>query len=229
MERYEQTLSKLRDLITGEMLAQGHQLPPERLLASELGVGRRTLRRALGVLEGEGRIQRQRGRGTFVNPARPSYETGLDQMLEHTNPIEVMEVRLAVEPIMARLASLRASRCDMERLASLCEETRSATNSTDYEQADAEFHRRIAKASRNTLFLTLYNALSDAQRDASWPTLGENARCFKSQARYASHHAEIVDAITSRDSERAQDVMYNHLRAVQRDISQRVFPENGDD
>lgn len=229
MERYEQTLSKLRDLITGEEIGHGRQLPPERLLASELGVGRRTLRRALGVLEGEGRIHRHRGRGTFVSPSRPAQETGLDQMLEHTNPIEVMEVRLAVEPIMARLASLRASRCDMERLAQLCEETRSATNTADYEQADAEFHRRVAKASRNTLFLTLYNALSDAQRDASWQTLGENARCFKSQARYASHHAEILDAITTRDGERAQEAMYNHLRAVQRDISQRVFPENGGD
>jgi len=229
MERYEQTLSKLRELITGDAVSRDNQLPPERLLATELGVGRRTLRRALGVLEGEGRIHRQRGRGTFVSAARPTHDTGLEEMLEHTNPIEVMEVRLAVEPIMARLASMRASRCDMDRLLLLSEETRNATDPAAYERADAEFHRRVAKASRNTLFLTLYNALSEAQRDATWQTLGENARCYKSQARYASHHAEIVDAITKRDCARAQDAMYNHLRAVQRNISSRIFPENGED
>ena len=41
-------------------------MPPERVLAEELGVGRRSLRRALDVLEQEGRISRHQGRGTFV-------------------------------------------------------------------------------------------------------------------------------------------------------------------
>src|SRR5215471_15821646 len=67
MERTEQTLTRLRQLITEEGLASDGRIPPERALASELGVGRRSLRRALDVLEKEGRISRHQGRGTFVN------------------------------------------------------------------------------------------------------------------------------------------------------------------
>ncbi len=66
MERSNQTLSRLRQLIQRRDFDAG-RMPPERVLAGELGVGRRSLRRALDVLEQEGRISRHQGRGTFVN------------------------------------------------------------------------------------------------------------------------------------------------------------------
>src|SRR5262245_21258506 len=62
MERYEDTLVRLRQLLTDGALRNGERLPPERILANELQVGRRSLRRALGVLEREGQISRQQGR-----------------------------------------------------------------------------------------------------------------------------------------------------------------------
>ena len=138
MERSDQTLNRLRQLIESRDYDEGGRMPPERSLASELGVGRRSLRRALEVLEQEGRISRHQGRGTFVNggshglgqasaplgaplgerdaglsallaraamppPANPA----LEYILDHTNPLEVIEVRLSIEPVMARLGFLR--------------------------------------------------------------------------------------------------------------------------
>src|SRR6185369_13200359 len=67
MERTDHTLTKLRQLIASADFSVGGRMPPERSLASELGVGRRSLRRALEVLEREGRISRHQGRGTFIN------------------------------------------------------------------------------------------------------------------------------------------------------------------
>src|SRR4051794_7583561 len=116
MERADHTLSRLRRLIErGGLDADGGRVPPERVLASELGVGRRSLRRALDVLEQEGRISRQQGRGTFLTAgssgAVPQWRPGailaaaleeapagplLESILDHTNPVEVIEVRLAV-------------------------------------------------------------------------------------------------------------------------------------
>ena len=72
-----------------------------------------------------------RVRERFVNDGRRAEGAHLEQVFEHTNPIEVMEVRLAIEPVMARLASLRSSRCDVEKLARLAEETRTANDSAD--------------------------------------------------------------------------------------------------
>lgn len=228
MERMDQTLTKLRELITGDGIGGNGRIPPERILANELGVGRRSLRRALDILEQEGRISRQQGRGTFIQaPASSPSATAtvpFDQIIEHTNPLEAIEVRLSVEPVMARLAAVRASQCDIKKLQRLAEETREASDPEAYEEADEKFHRAVAEASRNALFLAMFDMLHSCRRDAAWRRLGENAHCYKRQAVYAGFHREICDAIAAREGERAQEAMYRHLSDVQGHIYRHAFP-----
>src|SRR5262249_4453625 len=116
MDRYEETLSRLRRLIDDGAAATDGRIPPERELASTLGIGRRSVRRAFGVLESGGRISRKEGRGTCGREPGEPIGLPIDQILEHTNPLEVMEVRLALEPLVARLAAARASQCDIGKL-----------------------------------------------------------------------------------------------------------------
>jgi DNA-binding FadR family transcriptional regulator len=250
MERMDQTLSKLRQLIDDGCADAEGRIPPERVLSSDLGVGRRSLRRALDILEQEGRIIRHQGRGTYVQddavldlprsgsaaassislPAMASLAAkgvAFEQIMDHTNPLEVIEVRLAIEPVMARLAAFRASQADIKRLQVLVEETKMATNSASYEAADAKFHRTIAEAARNALFLAVFDTLHASQRDAGWRRLGENANCYKRQSVHADFHREICEAITARKGDRAQDVMHQHLSDIQRHIYQHAFPVSG--
>jgi DNA-binding FadR family transcriptional regulator len=225
MEAYEQTAAKLRQLISDGGIGEDGRIPPERVLASELGVGRRSLRRALEILESEGRISRQQGRGTFVqaSPFAAAAPEALDNILEHTNPQEVIELRLATEPVIARLAALRASQCDIKKLQRLAAETRAAAGAETYEQADQAFHRAIVEASRNALFLAVFDAIGASRRDEAWRRMGENAHCFKRQAVHADFHAEIVAAIAARDGERAQSAMYRHLSDIQQHILRHAF------
>lgn len=51
--------------------APGEQLPIIEVLQSEFGLSRATIREALDVIEGEGLIERFRGRGTFVRQQLP--------------------------------------------------------------------------------------------------------------------------------------------------------------
>ena len=118
MERYEITLSKIREMIGGGQLRPGGRMPPERDLATSLGVGRRALRRALEVLEREGQVTRRQGRGTFLTAPETGAEGPFNGVLQHTNPFEVMEVRLTVEPMIARLASLRLALDDTDLVVS---------------------------------------------------------------------------------------------------------------
>ena len=223
MERTEQTLTRLRQLITEEGLASDGRIPPERVLASELGVGRRSLRRALDVLEKEGRISRRQGRGTFVERTAAPAAIPFDRILEHTNPLEVIEVRLSVEPAMARLAALRASQADIKKLQRLADETRDATDSVTYQAADEQFHRTVAEAARNALFLAVFDTLRASQCDAGWRRLGENGNCFKRQSVHAGFHGDVAAAIAARDGERAQEVMHRHLSDVQSHILHQTF------
>lgn len=260
LQNADQTLNKLRRLINDGAIGADGRMPPERHLADELGVGRRSLRRALDILEQEGRITREQGRGTFVHAnnnreieaaqatvsARSnghgnghSLQNGaadaaigaafaaipFDRILEFTNPIEVSEVRLAVEPVIARLAALRASQADIKRLAAALAETKNATDPLVYEKADEKFHRIVAEAARNALFLSLFDTFGASRRDATWRRLSENAHCFKRQAVHAASHEEIYEAIAARNSERAYECMYRHLSDIQRHIYTYAFPQ----
>src|SRR5260370_13882860 len=57
--------------------AYGTRLPTERQLAGDLGVSRSAVRHALAVLQAEGRVSREVGRGTFLRfPAAPGSTDG---------------------------------------------------------------------------------------------------------------------------------------------------------
>src|ERR1700689_508473 len=82
MDRSDQALSKVREFIERQDVAVDGRIPPERTLASELGVGRRSGRRAPDVLEQEGRIPRPQGHRSFIDTltaagaSRPAPHTG---------------------------------------------------------------------------------------------------------------------------------------------------------
>jgi DNA-binding FadR family transcriptional regulator len=244
MDRSDQALSKVRDFIERQSVAIDGRIPPERTLASELGVGRRSVRRALDVLEQEGRIHRHQGRGTFIDTrpaagapmpapgaaasggARASLSAALDNVLDYTNPLEVIEVRLATEPVMARLAALRASQSEIKRLQQLAAKTRAAGDAETYERADSLFHRTIAEAARNTLFLAFFDTMRASQRDLGWKRLGENAHCYKRQSVYATFHESIAAAIAARNGQDAYAQMQRHLGDVQQYIHEQAFPRS---
>jgi DNA-binding FadR family transcriptional regulator len=243
MDRSDQALTKVRDFIERQHVALDGRIPPERTLASELGVGRRSVRRALDVLEQEGRIHRHQGRGTFIDtrPAggampsaegaavggtRPSLGAVLDSVLDYTNPLEVIEARLATEPVMARLAALRASQSEIKRLQTLAAKTRAAGDAETYERADSLFHRTIAEAARNSLFLAFFDTMRASQRDVGWRRLGENAHCYKRQSVYADFHEAIAAAIAARSGQDAFAQMQRHLGDVQQYIHEQAFPRS---
>ena len=244
MDRSDQALTKVREFIERRDFAADGRIPPERTLATQLRVGRRSLRRALEILEQEGRIQRHQGRGTFVHTApaygaaimipasrtrataAPRAAVALDTILDYTNPLEVIEVRLATEPAMARLAALRASTTEIKRLQVLAAKTRAAGDTASYERADALFHRTIAEAARNALFLAFFDTMSAQQRDAGWRRLGEHAHCFKRQAVYAGFHESIAAAIAARNGQEAYAQMLRHLGDVQQYIYEQAFPRS---
>jgi DNA-binding FadR family transcriptional regulator len=243
MDQNDQALTRVREFIEQQKnVALDGRIPPERTLASELGVGRRSVRRALDVLEQEGRIHRHQGRGTFIDiragatlpvpgaaasaHARLSLGAALESVLDYTNPLEVIEVRLATEPAMARLAALRASQSEIKRLTSLAAKTRTANDADGYERADSLFHRTIAEAARNTLFLAFFDTIRASQRDVAWRRLGENSRCYQRQSVYAGFHDAIAQAIADRNGQEAYSQMLRHLSDVQQYMHEQAFPRS---
>ncbi len=65
---YYQLERVLHKRILNGRLTPKNQFPTERQLCEEFGVSRITVRQALMILENEGLIQREQGRGTFATP-----------------------------------------------------------------------------------------------------------------------------------------------------------------
>src|SRR5438270_11417438 len=75
---YRQVFQQLRDSINSGKLPKGARLPATRELAGLLGLNRTTISAAYELLEAEGLISGQVGRGSFVT-ANPEHEVrGLD-------------------------------------------------------------------------------------------------------------------------------------------------------
>src|SRR5581483_11818871 len=63
---YLQIATGIKQMLRNGRIAPGTPMPPERKLAQQFGVSRMTMRQANELLEREGLIERQRGRGTFA-------------------------------------------------------------------------------------------------------------------------------------------------------------------
>jgi len=204
-------LEKLRQLVRAHREDAEWQLPPERELALSMGLGRRALRRAMEVLEAEGLIWRQQGKGTFIGRHPAIQPQFLGNLAEHTNPLEVMEARLQIEPALARLAALRCTADEIGSLERLAQKTASATDDDGMELWDSALHRRIAECARNGLLLALFDVVQRIRQEPGWRLLRAQARTPERRAVSARDHRDIVAAIARRDGAGAERAMRQHL------------------
>ncbi len=105
--------TQLRNMIKEGQYVHDERLPSERHLAEQFQVSRGTIRAVLEVLEDQQMVTRQIGSGTYVNLQDTSEQYEISSII---SPIEMVEVRIAVEPQMVRLAITNASQRDLEDL-----------------------------------------------------------------------------------------------------------------
>ena len=207
-------LDRLRRLLDAGDYAADGQLPAERELADRFGVGRRAVRRALDVLEIEGRIWRRQGSGTFAGPGPHRATDLISTLTAKTDMLEVMEVRVRIEPAIAQLAAIRASAAGVERLRQLADKIAASRDADGRELWDSAFHRAIAELAGNTLFLALFDVVDRVRQDEAWRHIREAARSKGHLALYVQQHAAIVAAIADRDPSAAAAAMRQHLLAL---------------
>jgi DNA-binding FadR family transcriptional regulator len=207
-------LELLRSNIDGGRYQLGERLPSERMLCEELGISRSGLRKVLSHLEAEDLVWRHVGKGTFVGP-RPALGTETFQIVtQKTNPMEIMEARLMLEPKIAAAAAQRASYQEIERLALCAKRNHEAKDLETNEKWDVLFHETLVIASRNSLLVALYGGISKMRLSDEWCLkkqewiTPENWESFKSQ------HAEVVQAVRERNETRAEAAMQAHLISV---------------
>lgn len=194
-----------------------HRLPPERELARRFGVPRRALRGALRVLADNGRITRHVGRGTFVTAAIEGRKPFPE--LVQTSPVEVMAVRLAVEPSLMPLAAGAARPADRDALDACLARGRSASSHEEFELWDASLHQALAAATHNPLAIAVLEVCNAARGQPYWGNLKRRGFDPARQAVGQREHEQVVQAVKDGDGPMAQARMRMHLTQV----SQRLL------
>ncbi|MEO8134036.1 MAG: FCD domain-containing protein [Betaproteobacteria bacterium] len=217
---------KLRDSVLEQLLSAiergtyppGAELPSERELMAQMGVGRPAVREAMMALEHSGMIAIAHGRRAQVRLPEMAGTSELAQriMLGAANILDrdaptvgqITEARHLFETNMVRLAAERATPSGVARLKRALDDNRRAISSADgYLDTDMALHRTIAAMAGNPLCAAVGDALF------TWLPRHCIRMVHVKGANLLSYdeHARIVEAIAARDPKGAVASIEAHL------------------
>jgi DNA-binding FadR family transcriptional regulator len=208
-------LEQLRSWVTSAQLPEDGRLPPERELAERFGISRAELRKALAVMEAEGGVKRHVGRGTFLlrNELIQALPLAID-IASRTSPPEAMQVRLIVEPEIARLAALKATSAQIGHMKELCAQMRASRTWSEYEDLDWRFHNLLAEASGNNLLVEIQRLVNGVRRAVVWGHLAKRPVGPSPDYHSFAEHDALTEAIANRDRRGAAEAMRLHLNST---------------
>jgi GntR family transcriptional repressor for pyruvate dehydrogenase complex len=204
------------DSIRSQNLRPGAMLPPERELSQQFGVSRTVIREAIRSLSGKGLVRAVSGSGVRVVAVDASTVRESMRNFVHGGELDyskVDEVRSVIEVTVAALAAQRATPAEIARIEeSVTTMTASVDDLESCVEADLAFHRALAAASHNELFLVLHDSIGEALLEVRRRKL---ARGVQQRAECARAHRAILAAVTARDPGAAQAAMRSHLSELE--------------
>jgi DNA-binding FadR family transcriptional regulator len=229
---YEQVADTVRSGILGGTYPAGTRLPSERELAHRLGVSRPAVREAIGALQNEGLVLTRHGSGTYVTALedRPAPVPAADAAAPaggaDFSPTGTLEVRLLIEPAIARLAARRKARDPLAEhyLAQMA----NIQDITDPEQqalwsaCDRLFHRQLAVMTQDALIVKIADEVAKSMDQPLWKRLRDDGIYDPARIQlYVAEHRLIYEAIVDGDADAAAFYVEGHLKRVRRDIAPR--------
>ena len=215
-----ETLAK--DILTricDEGLAPGSQLPSEVQMQADYGVGRGSLREALRILEVHGiiRLKAGIGGGPIVEGATTQDFGRMSTVFFQAGGMtfrEIIDSRLVLEPMLARLA---AERRDPALVGELLGARTSTEDDQIYLRTSANFHRQVAAMAGNRILSLISHSIEDIFHERVVGML------FPPERRddVVKAHDAIAEAIAAGDGDRAERLMRDHMVEYARYVETR--------
>jgi len=210
--RREIAYERIKDALQHASLNPGYVLSETRL-SQALGISRTPVREALHQLAQEGMVQVIPGRAVTV--AAPSVRSVLN----------VVHLRMLLEPELARLATEIISSAELEALqdtVSAMEAACSGGDQRSWSRADTKFHEILGKACPNELLGEIVVQMRNrAHHLANIDSQTNPARLEACTA----EHRTLVDRIVARDAEGAAGAMRRHIEKLRESLFTRLTYE----
>ena len=213
--------NQLLQMLASGQYPEGSKMPSETQLCEALGVSRNTVRTAMSKLIALGLVDNQQGFGYRVRNMNVGLYANsiLPCMLAKASDlVSVTEFRIGVESMAARLAAVHATPEQIERLREACDDAGKHMDSWDaFAKYDMAFHRTIADASRNPLFIRT-SEMIESMYTVWLIGFQRNHGVEKSH----DFHYSIYQAVANHDPEAAGLYMQKHLE----DVLNKVILDN---
>jgi GntR family transcriptional repressor for pyruvate dehydrogenase complex len=211
-------LARLRTYIEKGKYQPGDKLPPERVLALELEVGRPAIREGIKALVILDVLESRRGDGTYLKSIR-ALHAGWPAVIEISdndfNMLELLEVRKLIEPKAAALATARASEHELREIVEA--KTALDDESIGWQEVgryDFALHAAIINASGNSILNGVHRYLTPLLLKSREIT----TRSVPDLTRMRADHSAIVDAICRGESAAAEKAMLEHMHSIGLDL-----------
>lgn len=203
-------------LIKDNNLEPGDRLQNEYELAKLLSVGRGTVREAIRSLVSRNILEVRQGAGTFVSYKNGIPEDPLGLAFEGADEslaLDMMDVRLMLEPEIAALAAMNATRQQVHAMLEQCQKVEDLIRENKpYRQEDALFHQKVAECSGNKVVEKLIPVITSSVQ----LNIGVTRDKYKMQT--VKEHRNIAEAIVQRDIYKAKYSMISHLNILRSGI-----------
>jgi DNA-binding FadR family transcriptional regulator len=219
-KRYSDTIVELiQDKILSDHLKIGTRLPSEKDLALEFKVSRSVVREALRILEISGLVKIKKGPtgGIFVShvyhrPIKNSLNnliTSGEVTIDH-----LFDVRILIEPHIAKEAALKAKDEDLQVLRALIQDSsKHLDDPVHLKKNNLKFHLLLAKASGNPVFSILLESVLELLIERSLDFLD-----LSIEKEFFQIHKEIFHLVEKKRPEEAADL----IRADILDVTKKL-------
>ena len=222
---YTEIVDQILKLINRGHIAPGDRLPSERQLAQQLNVSRSALREAMTALEVLGIVEIKAGIGIFIgtNGGADNNSGVMDEvakLIAKVGPLEILEVRILIEPGVARLAAERRTAEDLRAMQSAVAQMQlELEEGHDAWQPDWGFHRAIATATQNPLVEMVFDNLGQRMENPLWKLMRAHNFEFGDRGqRYLKDHRAILDAVRQGSGNAAFRAMHAHISMIGADL-----------
>jgi DNA-binding GntR family transcriptional regulator len=198
----------MRRLILDGSLSPGERLIEDRL-AEQMGVSRNPVREAIRVLEAEGFLDVTARRGSFV------------ATLSAKQAADLFEIRLALEPLGARLAAHQASSTRIARMKEILAMAETSPNPHDLDTLSdlhTELHSQIFEMSGNSYL----NAIAIPMVKRGQWLLRQGAP-LHTPAAWSQHHG-LIAAIEEGEPDLAEAQARYHVLSMRSSMRKQLEP-----
>lgn len=208
---YEQVAEQIATWVADNGLGAGDRLPPERDLATRLGVSRATVSQALVALEVVGAVTVRHGDGAILTGGS-GVRRITEAIREHAQRLpDVIDARDALETKIAALAAQRRSDADADAIDAALDGMEADIDAGGRGvSGDEQFHAAVTAAAHSTLLARMMAEISELVLETRIESLGQPGRPRDSLAA----HRRIAAAIRAGDADEAARAMHDHVEQV---------------